>query len=272
MTLIENSSSEENTEKKTSIEVINLSAWYGNKTVFDNLNFKLESGTFTALCGKNGAGKSTLLSLLDGIVPDGMKYSGEILVNGKNVFKLKRSEIARQISYLVQSEMPVWNLTVKDFIETGLYASERINSSCCDKAVLEACKTLGIEGFLSKNIFNISGGEFQKCRLARCLVQKNSIFLFDEPAENLDLPFQLKFLKQIKDTQKENTVLFSIHDINTAALFADQFILFSENNVITGTSETIFDAAVLEKAYSAEARIYSHPEFAKPQVCFLIAK
>ena len=147
-----------------------------------------------------------------------------------------------------------------------------MNSFCCDKAVLEACKTLGIEGFLSKNIFNISGGEFQKCRLARCLVQKNSIFLFDEPAENLDLPFQLKFLKQIKDTQKENTVLFSIHDINTAALFADQFILFSENNVITGTSETIFDAAVLEKAYSAEVRVYSHPEFAKPQVCFLIAK
>ena len=67
-------------------------------------------------------------------------------------------------------------------------------------------------------------------------------------------------------------MLFSIHDINTAALFADQFILFSENNVITGTSETIFDAAVLEKAYSAEVRIYSHPEFAKPQVCFLIAK
>ena len=124
MTLIENSSSVENSGKKTSIEVINLSAWYGNKTVFDNLNFKLESGTFTALCGKNGAGKSTLLSLLDGIVPDGMKYSGEILVNGKNVFKLKRSEIARQISYLVQSEMPVWNLIVKDFIETGLYASE----------------------------------------------------------------------------------------------------------------------------------------------------
>lgn len=272
MSLIENSSSIKINEKIASIEVINLSAWYGKKTIFDNLNFKLEPGTFTALCGKNGAGKSTLLSLLDGIVPDGLKYSGEILVNGKNVFKLKRSEIAGQISYLVQNEMPVWNLTVKDFIETGLYASEKMSSSRCDEAILQACRALDIEGFLSKNIFNISGGEFQKCRLARCLVQKNSIFLFDEPAENLDLPFQLKLLKQIKETQKENTVLFSIHDINTAALFADQFILFSDNTVITGTSETIFDAAVLERAYNAEARIYSHPEFEKPQVCFLIAK
>lgn len=254
---------------KSIIEVKNLSASYDGKTVFENLNFTLEKGNFTALCGHNGAGKSTLLSLMDGIIPDGLKVSGEILINGKNVFALKRSQIAKQISYLVQNENPVWNLTVRDFIETGLYSFNEMSRTECDNAVLQAAKTLDIEEFLTKKIFNISGGEFQKCRLARCLVQQSSIFLFDEPAENLDLPFQIKLLKQIKETQKENAVLFSIHDINTAALFADQFILFTDKTVITGTADKIFDAAVLEKAYGSTARIYSHPEFSKPQVCFL---
>lgn len=272
MSLIEKSSCQNGESQIEAVEVKNLTASYSNRTVFENLSFSLHKGTFTALCGCNGAGKSTLLSLLDGIVPEGLKVEGEILINGKNVFKMKREETARQISYLVQRESPVWNLPVRDFIETGLYSFKKLSKSECDKAVSEAAALLNIEELLSKNIFNISGGEFQKCRLARCLVQKSSIFLFDEPAENLDLPFQVKLLNQIKETQKKNTVLFSIHDINTAALFADQFILFTEKKIITGTADRIFDAAVLEKAYGSKARIFSHPEFAKPQVCFLIAK
>lgn len=251
------------------IEVKNLSASYSDKIVFENLNFTLQPASFTALCGRNGAGKSTLLSLLDGIIPDGLKVCGEILINGKNVFALKRSQVAKEISYLVQNENPVWNLSVRDFIETGLYSFNEMSRTECDKAVLQAAKTLNIEEFLAKKIFNISGGEFQKCRLARCLVQNSSILLFDEPAENLDLAYQSKLLQKIKETQKNNTVLFSIHDINTAALFADNYILFIEKTVVTGSASEIFTEQLLSKTFDAKVKIYSHPEFNKPQICFL---
>lgn len=250
------------------IEVINLSACYDDVTVFKNLNFTLAPQSFTAICGKNGAGKSTLLSLMDGIVPAGLKVTGDILVNGKSVFSLKREQIAKEISYLVQKESPVWNMKVRDFIETGLYSFRGMNKVECDKAVQESADSLHIADLLDKNVYNISGGEFQKCRLARCLVQNAGILLFDEPSENLDLPFQVKFLEQIKETQKDKAVLFSIHDVNTAALFAGQMILFCGDSLIKGSFDQVFTEENLSCAFETKCRIYAHPVTGKKQVMF----
>lgn len=250
------------------IEVVELSASYGNAEVFKNLNFTLEPGIFTALCGKNGAGKSTLLSLMDGIIPDGLKVAGDILVNGKSVFTLKRDQIAKEISYLVQKETPVWNMNVRDFIETGLYSFRGMSKGECDRAVEACANSLYITELLDKNVYNISGGEFQKCRLARSLVQNAGVLLFDEPSENLDLPFQVKFLEQIKESQKNKTVLFSIHDVNTAALSADEMILFCGEKLIKGSFEKVFTEENLSCAYGTKCRIYEHPVTGKKQVMF----
>ena len=103
------------------LEVKNLSAYYGKKCVFENISFNLESGSFTALCGKNGSGKSTLLTLISGIVPGGLSFEGEVLFDGESVFKMKRKDAAKKISLLLQEENPVWNMSVSQFVETGLY-------------------------------------------------------------------------------------------------------------------------------------------------------
>ena len=110
------------------IEVRDFSAAYDDKIVFEHLNFSLADGSFTALCGRNGSGKSTLLSLMAGLVPAGLKYSGDILINGKSVFEMKRSEAAKKVSFLLQSESPVWNLSVRQFVETGLYSYGQMTS------------------------------------------------------------------------------------------------------------------------------------------------
>ena len=165
--------------------------------IFDNISFSLTNDSLFALCGKNGSGKSTLLLLMAGIIPAGLKVSGDILIDGRSVFKMKRTEAAKNISLLLQNETPVWNLTVRQFVETGLYAFGKQPRDVADEAVDEALASLGILDFADKLIFNISGGEFQKCRLARCLIQKSPAMLFDEPAENLDMPFQMQFLQKI---------------------------------------------------------------------------
>ena len=249
------------------IEVKNLCASYNGTAVFENLSFTLQDKSFTALCGKNGSGKSTLLSLIAGIIPDGLKHSGEILLDGKDVFKMKREEAAQKISFLLQSENPAWNFSVRQFVETGLYAFGRMSQSECDAAVNEALGKTGIPDFADKKIMNLSGGEFQKCRLARCFVQKTKTILFDEPAEKLDLPFQLKFLEQISSL--ENTVLFSIHDLNTASLFAADFLLLSNGQLIQADRKTIFVPQLLSDAYSTQATIFDHPVKKVPQVLFL---
>ncbi|MGN0740329.1 MAG: ABC transporter ATP-binding protein [Treponema sp.] len=275
------------------IEVKNFSARYPEKIIFENINFSLRDESFTALCGKNGSGKSTLLSLIDGIIPAGLKVSGDILVDGKSVFAMKRKEAVKKISYLVQKENPVWNFSVREFVETGLYSffelSDLQKKNLTDSVL---CK-LGISDFAEKKIFNISGGEFQKCRIARCLVQQNDVLLFDEPVENLDLPFQIQLLKILKkiakpsfeksdgnqndnenqpqnEIQNQNgkTVLFSIHDINLASLYADDFLIFSGTTVIQGTAKDVFSEEILGSAFCSNARIFLHPEFLKPQVLF----
>ncbi|MBP5359613.1 MAG: ABC transporter ATP-binding protein [Treponema sp.] len=250
------------------IEVKDLSAWYEEDTpVFKNVSFKLSDNSFTALCGKNGSGKSTLLSLIAGIVPDGLKYSGEVLLDGKNLFEMKREEAAQNISFLLQSETPAWNFSVRHFVETGLYAFGRMSQTECDKAVDQALEKTGIPDFADKKVLNLSGGEFQKCRLARCFVQKTKTILFDEPAEKLDLPFQLKFLEKISSLEK--TILFSIHDLNTASLFATDFLLLSNGQLIQADRATIFDKELLTTAYSTQATIFTHPVKNVPQVLFL---
>lgn len=249
------------------IEVKNLCASYNGTAVFENLSFTLQDKSFTALCGKNGSGKSTLLSLIAGIIPDGLKHSGEILLDGKDVFKMKREEAAQKISFLLQSENPAWNFSVRQFVETGLYAFGRMSQSECDAAVNEALGKTGIPDFADKKIMNLSGGEFQKCRLARCFVQKTKTILFDEPAEKLDLPFQLKFLEQI--SMLEKTIIFSIHDLNTAAFFATDFLLLSNGKLIQADRDTIFNQELLSSAFNTKSTVFEHPVKKVPQVLFL---
>ena len=249
------------------IEIKNLTAFYDNKKpVFENLSFSLADKSFTALCGKNGSGKSTLLLLMAGIVPAGLSFTGDILIDNKSVFKMKRTQTAQTVSLLLQSETPVWNLTVRQFVETGLYSFGKIPQTQCNKAVDLALEKTGILNFAEKQVFNISGGEFQKCRLARAFVQQTPYMLFDEPAEKLDMPFQTGFLEQINKLGK--TIVFSIHDINTAAIFAKDYLLLDKGRLIQASREQIFTPQVLSSAFDSNARIYTHPIKEVPQVLF----
>ena len=179
---------------------------------------------------------------------------------------MKREEAAKNVSFLLQNETPVWNLSVRQFVETGLYAFGRMSQAEVDKAVNEALEKTWIQEFAEKKIFNISGGEFQKCRLARCFVQKTPTMLFDEPAEKLDLPFQLKFLEQISHLEK--TILFSIHDLNAAAFFAKDFLLLSNGKLIQAPREKIFEPELLSQAFDSSASVFEHPVKKVPQVLF----
>ena len=252
------------------IEVKNLTAFYekSERIIFENISFKLTNDSLSALCGKNGSGKSTLLLLMAGIVPAGLNVSGDILIDGRSVFKMKREEAAKNISLLLQNETPVWNLTVRQFVETGLYSFGKQPRDLADGAVDEALSSLGILDFADKLIFNISGGEFQKCRLARCLIQKSPAMLFDEPAENLDMPFQMQFLNKIRELSEKKTILFSIHDINTAALFATDFLLLSKGKIIQATRDEIFKPEIMSDAFGADVKIFEHPLQGIPQVLF----
>nr|WP_318660081.1 ABC transporter ATP-binding protein [uncultured Treponema sp.] len=238
------------------IELKNVTASYGTRIILDNISLKIEQNKTVALCGKNGSGKSTLLSLIDGIIPAGLKVSGEVLVDGQNIFSVNRKEAAKFVSYLVQNEKPVWNFSVRQFVETGLYSCERTSKIETDNKINEVLSRVGILDFSEKKIFNISGGEFQKSRIARCLIQQSKNLLFDEPSESLDAAFEIELLKMLKSiSDKEGkTVVFSTHDVNSALRFADDVLVLDRGNIIEKTPASIIEEGckVFEKAFDAK--------------------
>ncbi len=211
-----------------------LSASYGNKTILSDISLSLSQGEFVCLCGPNGAGKSTLLSILAG-VPDGrLKVTGAPL-------PLRRRDLARTIAYLQQNEYSEWDFTVHDYVLQGRYAYTKYGhyTTADHKIVDDVLSELKLTQFENRNIHSLSGGEFQKVRLARALAQTPQYLLLDEPASNLDYVYEPHLMQLLSDTahKKNLCVLAAVHDINLAARFADRIILLPPASAIPGGSK-----------------------------------
>ena len=218
-------------------EIKNLSAAYGEKEVLHEVSFALQQGEFVCLCGPNGAGKSTLLSVMAGVQDVGLKVSGEVrwLSLSKlpqtyvDVSKLPCREAAKVIAYMQQNEYSEWDFIVRDYVLQGRYAYTKYgNYAAADYEVVDGVLgELGLSDFSQRHIHELSGGEFQKIRLARALAQTPSFLLLDEPAANLDYVYEPHLMALLRDTahSKNIGILAAVHDINLAARFADKILL-----------------------------------------------
>jgi len=240
------------------LRVSKLSAWYDDKVVLKEVSFALQQNEFVCLCGPNGAGKSTLLSVMAGVADAGLKASGqvgwfrydashhsttgasEIMVvecdAKRRVSKPPRHELARLIAFMQQNEYSEWNFLVCDYVLQGRYAYTKrsifgagpANYAVADYEVVdEVLRELDLSDFSNRYIHELSGGEFQKIRLARALAQTPRFLLLDEPAANLDYVYEPHLMQLLRDTahKKNLGILAAVHDINLAARFADKILL-----------------------------------------------
>ena len=177
-----------------------------------------------------------------------------VLLHGR--VHLPRRDAARIIAYLQQNEYSEWDFTVHDYVLQGRYAYAQsgffgmfgpANYTAADNAVVDGVLAdLSLQQFANRTIHTLSGGEFQKVRLARALAQTPKFLLLDEPAANLDYVFEPHLMQLLSDTahSKNIGILAAVHDINLAARFADKIILLppartsanSETSVSTETS------------------------------------
>lgn len=240
------------------LKIQNLSASYGDKIVLSDVSFSLQQGDFVCLCGPNGAGKSTLLGVMAGVADAGLKVTGAVKVVSirpmgysttgaseimvvecdakRRVSKPPRHELARLIAFMQQNEYSEWNFLVHDYVLQGRYAYTKrslfgagpANYSAADYEVVEeVLEELGLSDFSGRHIHELSGGEFQKIRLARALAQTPVFLLLDEPAANLDYVYEPHLMQLLRDTahKKNLGILAAVHDINLAARFADKILL-----------------------------------------------
>ncbi len=245
--------------KPEKLQLADFNFSYGDHKVLSDISFSLEPGDFVCLCGPNGAGKSTLLSALS--ESSGIKNS---------------KERAAKISFLSQNETALWDYSVFDTVLSGRFCHTGLlgNFSKEDYRVTkEIIQEFGLEELSEKSVHEISGGEFQKVRLARSFAQGSDFLLLDEPLSSLDFIASGKFMKLLKEKCREykKAVVVSIHDINMAARFADKVVLLGKCTgtsqiCLQGTAGEIFTSENLSLVYGTEVKVYKHPELGIPQI------
>lgn len=255
----------------STITVQNLNAYYSNTQILKDVNLTFNSGDFICLCGPNGCGKSTLMSLIGKVAPRDCKSEGKILLDDKEIKNYKPKELAQRIAFMSQSESIIWNFTVEEVVLMGRYAyTVNANYSNQDRNVVHnVLERLGIDQLSKKTIHQLSGGEFQKVRIARALAQQPSFIFLDEPSNNLDFVCEPELMELLLNYSKQDNigVIISIHNINLAIRYAQKMILLPTAQApLIGTPEELLTLENLEKTFKQKLQIYTHPVYNKIQI------
>ncbi len=225
---------------------------YNGMPVLEDVSFELQRGRILVVLGVNGAGKSTLLKCLNRIL---RPRRGVVLLDGREVGRMKGREVARRFGYVPQ-KYGQESLTVFDAVLLGRKPHLRWSVSERDYAVVdEVLGLMGLEGLALRPVEKLSGGETQKVMIARALAQEPEVLLLDEPTNNLDPKSQLETVRLIADAVrlKGLSAVVSLHDLNLALRLGDAFLLLKEGRVHGIVGREGLTREVIREVFGVEA-------------------
>jgi iron complex transport system ATP-binding protein len=258
--------------KKIPLEVQDVSFGYGRSAVLNKVSFIVEQGEFVALMGPNGSGKTTLLKLILGSLSP---WEGAVLLDGDAVLSYPPKERAKRMAYVSQDPFISFPLTVRELVSLGRYAYANgfRESSEDQKAIDHALGLTDSLALQARKFTALSGGEKQKVLVSRALAQSSHLLLMDEPTVHLDLYFQLRILKTLKEIcrKKDLTVIAVFHDLNLACLAADKALLLRSGEVQEfGPVTDVVNERSIEAVFGVE--VVAANAAGLPQRCFLPRK
>ncbi len=251
------------------IEVQQVTLGYGRRVVVSDLSLNIRPGQMMGLVGPNGCGKSTIIKALSRIILPG---SGRILLNGRDIARIPRIELARQLGVVPQIPLLPSTFTVFEVVlmgrnpHLGLFQYE--GSRDMDIA-WRAMEKTSIQNLSRRRIGDLSGGEIQCVVIARVLAQETAAMLLDEPTANLDIGRQIEVLDLIKGLCRQQglTVVIALHDLNLAAQYCDRLALLYDGRVhAEGTPGEVINADNIRQVYGAGSYVYTHPAVNLPVV------
>lgn len=170
------------------LEVKNIEKYYGNKSnltkAIDNISFEVDKGEFVGIMGASGSGKTTLLNTISTI---DKVTAGHIIINNKDITKLKGNNLNRfrreELGFIFQDFNLLDTLTAYENIALAL-TIQRVNAKEIDRRVNEIAEKLGIKEILNKYPYQVSGGQKQRIASARAIITNPKLVLADEPTRS----------------------------------------------------------------------------------------
>lgn len=215
---------------------------------FDEFNidvsFECSKNTITSIVGPSGSGKSTVLRLIAGLNPP--KTEQKIILDNENISDLPPAK--RHIGMVFQNHTLFEHYNVEDNVAYGLI-SAGMKKNEARKQARQFLKKFNLEGLEKRYPENLSGGEAQRVCLARTLIIKPKLVLFDEPLSALDAPLRKKLASLIIQLQKDFgfTAIMVTHDINEAKSYSDKIILIKQGKITWQGKPENFDEKMIEE-------------------------
>ncbi|KUJ91151.1 MAG: ABC transporter-like protein [Thermoanaerobacter thermocopriae] len=215
------------------VEFKNVSFKYpgAEEYALKDINFKVLPGQTVGIIGKTGSGKSTLVNLI-------LRFydatGGQVLVDGVDVREVKQEDLRRRIGYVPQKSW-LFSGTIKSNLKYG-------NDQATDEEIREAAeiaqamefineKTKKFDSEIAQGGTNVSGGQKQRLSIARALVKKPEIYIFDESFSALDFKTESALRKALRERLKSSTVIMMSQRVSTL-LHADQIIVLEEGKIV----------------------------------------
>ena len=240
------------------LQTTDLTIGYFGKRKVDSIQRNLNLSAFPkdliAVAGPNGCGKSTLLRTLSGLQKP---LSGNIRIQGANIFRQTIKEKAKIISLVLTEPIRVGGMTVFDLISTGRfpYTGWAGNLTQADKdKVSEAVFLLKLEGYEHRFVTELSDGERQRVLIAKALAQDTPIILLDEPTAHLDLNNRIEIMTLLREISLKSlkAIILSTHELDLALNLTNRIWLMSKDSgIFDKTPQEIISENILDKVFSS---------------------
>lgn len=241
------------------LSITNINLKFGDTTVLDNLSASFQQGQIIGLIGPNGAGKSTLLRILANLQKTD---SGTVSIAGQSINKLSPAGYAKKVTYLPQTGVCHWPLTVERLVALGRYPHQTNKQfSDADRlAVARAIEETDISHLIGRTVPTLSGGERARVMLARALATESDVLLADEPIVALDPRHQIEVMSLLQTlASKGKTVIVVLHELHLAMRYCEQLILLDKGKKVSeGSPVSVLTEKNLREVYGVDALFGEH--------------
>jgi len=215
------------------------------------VDLALAAGELVAVVGPNGCGKTTLVRALLGLTP---LSAGMVSLDGKPLSEWTRAQLAQSAALVPQREETPFSWRVEEMVGFGRYARLGALSPMTredHRAVAEALERCDVSSLTRRRVETLSGGEWQRVRIARALAQEPRLLLLDEPNASLDLGHEMELFELVRRLVADGLAAVVVsHHLNIVARYAGRMLLLDQGRAVAaGTPSEVMREELLSQVF-----------------------